>query len=138
LELIPWIGETRQIGGLGIHLPLFGPVVIIVGCIILLCIERWPQPVLLAIAIIGTIFYPVMALGSCMGGAFGNSFDVVVPLIWVPAAWVYLRSRFRSPRYPKNHCQSCGYDLTGNVSGRCPECGTVISVPLSSLSDSTT
>ena len=25
---------------------------------------------------------------------------------------------------PKGHCQKCGYDLTGNVSGRCPECGT--------------
>jgi len=22
------------------------------------------------------------------------------------------------------HCRRCGYDLTGNVSGRCPECGT--------------
>jgi hypothetical protein len=22
------------------------------------------------------------------------------------------------------HCRECGYDLTGNVSGRCPECGT--------------
>jgi hypothetical protein len=22
-----------------------------------------------------------------------------------------------------SHCQKCGYDLTGNVSGRCPECG---------------
>jgi hypothetical protein len=22
------------------------------------------------------------------------------------------------------HCQACGYDLTGNESGRCPECGT--------------
>lgn len=21
------------------------------------------------------------------------------------------------------HCQKCGYDLTGNTSGRCPECG---------------
>jgi len=24
---------------------------------------------------------------------------------------------------PPGHCQSCGYDLTGNVSGVCPECG---------------
>ena len=24
-------------------------------------------------------------------------------------------------------CKRCGYNLTGNVSGRCPECGTVIS-----------
>lgn len=23
-----------------------------------------------------------------------------------------------------NLCQQCGYDLTGNLSGRCPECGT--------------
>ncbi len=21
------------------------------------------------------------------------------------------------------HCQNCGYNLTGNTSGRCPECG---------------
>ena len=27
-------------------------------------------------------------------------------------------------RYPFGHCQSCGYDLTSNVSGKCPECGT--------------
>ncbi len=25
-----------------------------------------------------------------------------------------------------NLCRQCGYDLTGNVSGRCPECGTTI------------
>lgn len=24
-----------------------------------------------------------------------------------------------------NRCHSCGYDLTGNVSGRCPECGWI-------------
>lgn len=24
---------------------------------------------------------------------------------------------------PPGHCASCGYNLTGNVSGRCPECG---------------
>ena len=26
-------------------------------------------------------------------------------------------------RPPTGHCQRCGYDLTGNVSGVCPECG---------------
>lgn len=26
---------------------------------------------------------------------------------------------------PEN-CPKCGYDLTGNASGRCPECGTQI------------
>jgi hypothetical protein len=24
---------------------------------------------------------------------------------------------------PPGHCAACGYDLTGNLSGRCPECG---------------
>jgi hypothetical protein len=24
---------------------------------------------------------------------------------------------------PAGHCTACGYDLTGNVSGICPECG---------------
>lgn len=38
-------------------------------------------------------------------------------------AWslfIVLWRRTRKP--PKGHCQSCGYDLTGNVSGQCPEC----------------
>jgi hypothetical protein len=30
-------------------------------------------------------------------------------------------------RYPPGHCQECGYNLTGNVSGVCPECGAQIS-----------
>ena len=29
-------------------------------------------------------------------------------------------------RIPPGHCQHCGYDLTGNVSGQCPECGTPV------------
>jgi hypothetical protein len=28
---------------------------------------------------------------------------------------------------PSGHCNQCGYDLTGNVSGTCPECGLQIS-----------
>lgn len=52
---------------------------------------------------------------------------VSVPM-WIPiafclalAAWSWRRGR---RRYPPRHCQRCGYDLTGNVSGRCPECGS--------------
>ena len=29
----------------------------------------------------------------------------------------------RRRRLPPNHCKDCGYDLTGNVSGVCSECG---------------
>jgi hypothetical protein len=35
------------------------------------------------------------------------------------SAWLWWRDR----RPPPGHCQSCGYDLTGNASGVCPECG---------------
>jgi hypothetical protein len=35
--------------------------------------------------------------------------------------------RRRLPKlYPSGLCQQCGYDLTGNVSGICPECGSPI------------
>lgn len=30
---------------------------------------------------------------------------------------------WRKGRGPQHRCRSCGYDLTGNVSGICPECG---------------
>jgi hypothetical protein len=36
------------------------------------------------------------------------------------AVWHVRAARRRRP----GHCPACGYDLTGNVSGVCPECGT--------------
>ncbi len=39
-------------------------------------------------------------------------------LIAIPTAFFWWRDRKPKP----GHCP-CGYDLTGNVSGRCPECG---------------
>lgn len=38
----------------------------------------------------------------------------------VAATWTLLR--VLRPTQP-GHCHKCGYDLTGNVSGVCPECG---------------
>jgi hypothetical protein len=29
---------------------------------------------------------------------------------------------------PPGHCPNCGYDLTGNVSGVCPECGEKVTL----------
>jgi hypothetical protein len=42
-------------------------------------------------------------------------FLIVAP----PTAFLWWRDR----RYPPHCCQTCGYNLTGNVSGVCPECG---------------
>lgn len=35
----------------------------------------------------------------------------------LPMRWMMLR------RVPPGHCARCGYNLTGNTSGVCPECG---------------
>jgi hypothetical protein len=48
----------------------------------------------------------------------------VGPLMW-------LRARARSARRRRrNQCPGCGYDLTGNASGVCPECGTPATKPV--------
>jgi hypothetical protein len=48
----------------------------------------------------------------------------------LPTAYLFWRDR---RRIPPGHCRECGYNLTGNVSGICPECGTP--VPQSSKPD---
>ncbi len=53
------------------------------------------------------------------------AFAVIVPL-WIPLLALAIPTGFlwyRDCRPPPNHCQSCGYNLTGNVSAVCPECG---------------
>lgn len=40
----------------------------------------------------------------------------------IPTAILWRRDRRPAPGY----CQGCGYDLTGNVTGACPECGEVV------------
>jgi hypothetical protein len=42
-------------------------------------------------------------------------------LIGLPTGWLWWRDRRRVPA----GCCACGYDLTGNISGRCPECGAL-------------
>ena len=44
-------------------------------------------------------------------------------LFAIPTVILWHRDR----RPPPGHCQNCAYDLTGNISGVCPECGTRIS-----------
>jgi len=46
---------------------------------------------------------------------------VLIPtaLLWHPG----IRRWYRNRRLGPGHCQECGYNLTGNVSGVCPECG---------------
>ena len=71
------------------------------------------------------------------GSGFGITESFAVLPLWVlfaataiPGAVLWwLEGRRAAP----NRCRSCRYDLTGNVSGVCPECGTKIEQPPGSL-----
>lgn len=55
--------------------------------------------------------------------------QAILPL-WLPLVAVAVSTAFlwrrALQRPPLGHCQKCGYNLTGNVSGRCPECGAPV------------
>lgn len=54
---------------------------------------------------------------------------VDIPL-WIVACVLTLGAiatgRVPVPEAESGHCAVCGYDLTGNLSGRCPECGSAV------------
>ena len=49
---------------------------------------------------------------------------IIFILIYYSAMW-YALGRARK-RIPVGLCMACGYDLTANKSGTCPECGAEI------------
>jgi len=56
----------------------------------------------------------------------GPVLPAALPFVILAAPWVVRRAvQARRDRCERcGRCRSCGYDLTGNVSGVCPECGT--------------
>jgi hypothetical protein len=50
---------------------------------------------------------------------------LLLPILAGPPLWALLRGPVRrSRRRAKGLCETCAYNLTGNVTGICPECGT--------------
>lgn len=54
-----------------------------------------------------------------MGTGFVLPIWILLLIAALPTAYLFYRDR----RPPPGHCQPCGYDLKGNVSGVCPERG---------------
>jgi hypothetical protein len=67
-------------------------------------------------------------------GSWPNGFFILACPYWIalvvtvlPVSILIVTSRIRrASRLRKGQCISCGYDLAGNVSGVCPECGTAV------------
>lgn len=62
-------------------------------------------------------FIPILAAFELPRGRRGGD-------LWADTFVVWEKYQHRKPFDPRGVlCTNCGYDLTGNVSGRCPECG---------------
>ncbi|UCG32128.1 MAG: hypothetical protein JSU68_10725 [Phycisphaerales bacterium] len=48
---------------------------------------------------------------------------ILSKMIYMLSKTIYTGLRWRTIEHDGHHCGDCGYDLTGNVSGICPECG---------------
>lgn len=71
------------------------------------------------------VYFPLLVITGCLIAKFPiGAFIGAHPTLLATAVILH----FRLPDYfeGKNVCHACGYDLRGNVSGRCPECGTAI------------
>lgn len=55
--------------------------------------------------------------GACFGQILGAIVGILAATFWKVVPW---------QMRPTTKCRECGYDLRGNVSGVCPECGTEI------------
>ncbi len=62
------------------------------------------------------VFPLIIALSMMSGKRLGDG--------WANTAVIWRKHRYEAPFEPRGmFCHGCGYNLTGNVSGRCPECG---------------
>ena len=66
------------------------------------------------------------SLGIWYEGSLGRVWVFILPL-WIPFALLAIPTGILwccdRRRLPPGRCPNCGSDLTGNVSGVCPECG---------------
>ncbi len=58
--------------------------------------------------------------------AFAAATAVVAVIDYLVSRAAYRAARWKTIRYDGSRCWRCHYDLTGNTSGTCPECGLAI------------
>jgi uncharacterized RDD family membrane protein YckC len=69
--------------------------------------------------VLALILWPLIMLELPAGFRLGDR--------WANTKVIWRKHAYRRPFCePGRYCAGCGYDLTGNISGRCPECGLPI------------
>lgn len=144
-HLFPEIGSVRQINGLGLHLSLFGPAFLAVFWLTIRRIEELNGRALKALSLSGWL---VFLLCFDLNQTHFFAYRLVPTLVWehtgtflwpliritgviavcvsVPGSLVLMNRVKAQRKQGAGLCAHCRYDLRGNTSGRCPECGTSI------------
>ena len=74
------------------------------------------------------IFAPIEGLYVLKRFVFPNTPTIYLMPILLPFVVIgFIFLKRINKQHPPGCCSTCGYDLTGNVSGKCPECGTALS-----------
>jgi hypothetical protein len=76
----------------------------------------------------GNLRTSVLGLWAPSVGVDRYAAYIILPL-WLPLLLLALSTAilgWRDRRHRPGHCQRCGYDLTGNVTGVCSECGHTV------------
>ena len=74
--------------------------------------------------VIGVVVAGLLVYGAARGEGAAARLVVVVAGVVLPWYWRDRAEELRQDREAMGLCAGCGYDLTGNVSGVCPECGS--------------
>lgn len=72
-----------------------------------------------------TPLFPMLRDGFVCGFGMAVTTSIPVGIMAIIAQRITIRQM--GNRLKNGHCYDCGYDLMGNVSGRCPECGQAAS-----------
>jgi hypothetical protein len=93
--------------------------------LVLLGVPTKPATKWIALAMVALFFVGGLAQATAPGADIPPCHMMLPYVLWAAVAyrdWFHPRRR----TVPPGSCQSCGYNLTGNTSGTCPECGTPV------------
>ena len=106
---------------------------LIIGGLAALCTHRFYQAAICScVCVVCSLFLPTA--DAAQNPKLLWDVDTFVDMSWMLSLvalagcgtvwWVWRPRLDALAKTPEDRCESCGYDLHGNVSGRCPECGT--------------